>query len=113
MVERPRGKANPQYKAKEREAFFRRLDRGGTIRAVAAELGLSVDSCYRWRREAQVATPRGKNRPYSAEEKAASFLRLGLVGNEAQVNKELGFGPVTYYSWAAAAGIFTGIAARP
>src|SRR5699024_4673296 len=58
MVERPRGKANAQYKAKEREAFFRRLDRGGTIRAVAAELGLSVDSCYRWRRDAQVSTLR-------------------------------------------------------
>jgi putative transposase len=35
-VARPRGKDNVQYKAKEREEFFRRLDRGGTIRAVAA-----------------------------------------------------------------------------
>src|SRR5699024_4304239 len=108
MVERPRGKANPQYKAKEREAFFRRLDRGGTIRAVAAELGLSVDSCYRWRREAQVATPRGKNRSYSAEEKAEFFRRLELVGNVSQVAKELGFVRVTCYKWAHAAGIFTG-----
>lgn len=85
MVERPRGKANPQYKAKEREAFFRRLDRGGTIRAVAAELGLSVDSCYRWRREAQVSTPRVKNRSYSVEDKAEFFRRLELVGNVSQV----------------------------
>lgn len=47
MVDRPRGKQNLQYKAKDREEFFRRLDRGGTIRAVAAELGLSVNACYR------------------------------------------------------------------
>lgn len=70
---RPRGKDNVQYRAKEREEFFRRLDRGGTIRAVAAELGVSVDSCYRWRREAGVSTPRGKNRPYTAEDKAEFF----------------------------------------
>jgi len=69
------GIANAQYMAKEREAFFRRPDRGGTTRAVAAELGLSVDSCYRWRREAQVATPRGKNRSYAAEDKAEFFRR--------------------------------------
>lgn len=43
MVIRPRGRENVQYKAKERDEFFRRLDRGGTIRAVAAELGLSVE----------------------------------------------------------------------
>ena len=41
MAIRARGRENAQYKAKERDEFFRRLDRGGTIRAVAAELGLS------------------------------------------------------------------------
>lgn len=112
MVERPRGKANAQYKAKEREAFFRRLDRGGTIRAVAAELGLSVDSCYRWRREAQVSTLRVKNRAYSAEDKAEFFRRLELVGNVSQVAKELGFVRVTCYKWAHQAGIFTGTDTR-
>ena len=78
MVGRARGKENVQYKAKEREMFFRRLDRGGTIRAVAAELGFSVDSCYRWRREASVSTLRPKNRSYTAEDKAEFFLRLAL-----------------------------------
>lgn len=38
MAIRARGRENAQYKAKERDEFFRRLDRGGTIRAVAAEL---------------------------------------------------------------------------
>ena len=69
MVIRPRGRENVQYKAKERDEFFRRLDRGGTIRAVAAELGLSVESCYRWRNEAGVSTSRAKSRVYTAEGK--------------------------------------------
>ncbi|MDN6179097.1 MAG: helix-turn-helix domain-containing protein, partial [Micrococcaceae bacterium] len=105
---RPRGKDNVQYKAKEREEFFRRLDRGGTIRAVAAELGVSVDSCYRWRREAGVSTPRGKSRSYTAEDKAEFFRRLKLNGNVSQIAKELGFVRVTCYKWAHQAGIFTG-----
>ena len=88
--------------------FFRRLDRGGTIRAVAAELGLSVDACYRWRREAQLSTPRVKNRSYSAADKAEFFRRLKMTGNVSQVAKELGFVRVTCYKWAHQAGIFTG-----
>src|SRR5699024_5095032 len=108
MVERPRGKANAQYMAKEREAFFRRLDRGETVRAVTAELGLCVDSCYRWRREVQVSTLRGKNRSYSVEDKAEFFRRLVAVGNVPQVAKELGFSRVTCYKWAHEAGIFAG-----
>jgi IS30 family transposase len=108
MVGRPRGKQNVQYKAKEREEFFRRLDRGGTIRAVAAELGLSVDACYRWRREASVSTPRVKSRMYTVEEKAEFFRRLRLTANVSKVAKELGFVRVTCYKWAHQAGIFTG-----
>ena len=80
MVGRPRGLENVQYKAKEREEFFHRLDRGGTVRAVAAELGLSVDACYRWRREANISTPRAKSRSYTAEDKAEFFRRLAQIG---------------------------------
>ncbi len=108
MAGRPRGKDNVQYMAKEREEFFRRLDRGGTIRAVAAELGLGVDSCYRWRREAGVSTTRGKSRTYTAEDKAEFFRRLALSGNVSKVANELGFVRVTCYKWAHQAGIFTG-----
>jgi hypothetical protein len=32
-------KPNRQYMAKEQQEFFRRLDRGGTIRVVTAEFG--------------------------------------------------------------------------
>lgn len=109
---RPRGKDNIHYKAKEREEFFRLLDRGGAIRAVAAELDVSVDSCYRWRREAGVSTQRGKNRSYTAEDKAEFFKRLKASGNVAQVAKELGFVRVTCYKWAHQAGIFTGTDTR-
>ena len=91
MVIRPRGRENVQYKAKERDEFFRRLDRGGTIRAVAAELGLSVESCYRWRNEAGVSTSRAKSRVYTAEDKAEFFRLLASTGNVSKVAKELGF----------------------
>jgi IS30 family transposase len=77
VVDRPRGKQNLQYKANEREVFFRRLNRGGTIHAVAAELGLSVDACYRWRREAHLSTPRVKNRSYSALDCGRESQRVG------------------------------------
>ncbi|MHA7295195.1 IS30 family transposase [Arthrobacter sp. HLT1-21] len=98
--------------AKEREEFFHRLDRGGTIRAVAAELGLSVDSCYRWRREAQLSTVRVKNRSYTDADKAEFFRRLKISGNVSRVAKELGFVRVTCYKWAHRAGIFTGTDTR-
>ena len=39
----------------ENEEFFRKLVRGGTIRAVSAALRFSMDSCYRWRREVHVS----------------------------------------------------------
>lgn len=97
MAIRARGRENAQYKAKERDEFFRSLDRGGTIRAVAAELGLSVESCYRWRNEAGVSTPRVKSRVYTAEDKAEFFRLLALTGNVSKVAKELGFVRVTCY----------------
>jgi IS30 family transposase len=94
--------------AEERREFFRRLDRGGTIRAVAAELGVSPDSCYRWRREAGIATSRLRSRAYSAQDKAEFFRRLAVAGNVSAVARELGFVRVTCYKWAHQAGIFTG-----
>jgi len=99
-------KRSSQYKAKEREEFFRRLDRGGTVRA--AELGLSPSVCYRWRTEAGVSTPRAASRSYTDDDRAEFFRRLELVGNVSKVAKELGFVRVTCYKWAHQAGIFTG-----
>ena len=108
MGSRLRGKDNANYMAEAREVFFARLDRGGSIRAVAAELGFNVDSCYRWRKEANLSTPRAKSRTYSTEDKAEFFRRLAIVNNVSLVAKELGFVRVTCYKWAHRAGIFTG-----
>jgi IS30 family transposase len=104
----PSKKPNRQYTPEEKAAFFRRLDRGGTIRAVAAELGLNVEACYRWRHETGQSTARGKDRTYSAEDKAEFFRLLALHGNVSAVAKMLGFVRVTCYKWAHQAGIFTG-----
>ncbi len=97
-----------RYSAGQRESFFRLLDRGGTIRAAAAGVGVSPDTGYRWRREAGVASHRRTPRVYSAEEKAEFFRLLSIVGNVSAVARELGFVRVTCYKWAHQAGIFTG-----
>ncbi|MGC8513991.1 MAG: helix-turn-helix domain-containing protein, partial [Acidimicrobiales bacterium] len=98
------GVENKQYKAAEREAFFVRLDKGGTVRAVAAELGISPDSAYRWRREAGVSTKRRASREYSAEDKAEFFRLLKTRRNVSVAARELGFVRATCYKWAHAAG---------
>lgn len=105
--DKPRSRSS-QYMAAERAAFFARLDRGGTIREVAAELGFSVDSCYRWRQESGQSTRRKPERIYSAQDKAESFRLLTIHGNVSAVAKMLGFVRVTCYKWAHQAGIFTG-----
>jgi IS30 family transposase len=105
---RKAGIENKLYKAAERQAFFRRLDKGGTVRAVAQELGISPDSAYRWRPEAGVSTKRAANREYSAEEKNEFFRLLSIHQNVSAVARELGFVRVTCHKWAHAAGIFTG-----
>jgi IS30 family transposase len=105
---RKSGIENKQYKSAERKAFFRRLDKGGTVRSVAAELGISPHTAYRWRHEAGVSTKRAVNREYSAKEKSEFFRLLQIHQNVSAVARELGFVRVTCYKWAHAAGIFTG-----
>jgi transposase, IS30 family len=92
--------------------FFRLLDRGGTVRAAAAAVGVSADVGYRWCRRAGVSSPRGRPRIYTAEEKAEFFRLLQLRGNVSAVARELGFRRVTCYQWAHKAGIFTGTSAE-
>lgn len=104
MTRPPSSKRSSQYQAKERAEFFRRLDRGGMVRAVAAELGLSPSVCYRWRGQARVATPRAASRSHTDEDRAEFFRRLELVGNVSKVAKELGFVRVTCYKWAGLGG---------
>lgn len=55
-------------RAKAKDDFFHRVDRGRTIRAVALGLGHSVQTCHGWRNEAGVSTTRGKSRTYSPED---------------------------------------------
>ena len=50
----------------------------GLVPAVAAELGLSPDVCYRWRHETGTSSARGRSRVYSANDKAEFFRRLAL-----------------------------------
>ena len=87
--------------------FFRLLDRGGTVRAAAAAVGVSADIGYRWCRRAGVSSPRGRPRSYTVEEKAEFFRLLQLRGNVSAVARELGLHRVTCYQWAHKAGIFT------
>jgi transposase, IS30 family len=87
--------------------FFRLLDRGGTVRAAAAAVGVSADVGYRWCRQAGVSSPRGRARSYTAEEKGEFFRLVKLRGNVSAVARELGFRRVTCYQWAHKAGIFT------
>lgn len=101
-------KRGRQYNAAERAEFFRRLDRGGTIRAVAVKLGLSPDTCYRWRHESGTSTARGVPRTYTAQDKAELFRRLAPNPNIPAVARELGFVRVTCYKWGHQAGILSG-----
>jgi IS30 family transposase len=91
----------------KKRRFFLELDRGGTVRAAAAAVGVSADIGYRWCRQAGVSTPRGAPRQYTEQDKARFFELLSMRGNVSAVAKELGFTRVTCYQWAHKAGIFT------
>ncbi len=102
-----------KYTEEQRERFFDELDRGGTMRAAAAVAGVHSDAGYRWVRRSGMASPRGKPRAYSQEDRAAFFRMLALRGNVSAVARELGFVRVTCYKWAHQAGIFTGRSVEP
>ena len=81
----------------QKREFFRRLDRGGTVRAAALHVKVSPDVGYRWIRLAGLSTPRGRPRVYTGEEKATFFRLLEVKGNVSLVARELGFVRVTCY----------------
>jgi IS30 family transposase len=91
----------------KRRRFFLELDRGGTVKAAAAAVGVSADVGYRWCRQAGVSTPRGAPRQYSQADREKFFELLGECGNVSAVAKQLGFTRVTCYQWAHKAGIFS------
>jgi transposase-like protein len=84
----------------KRRRFFLTLDRGGTVKAAAAAVGVSAEVGYRWCRQAGVSTPRGAPRRYSEADKATFLKLLAESGNVSAVAKELGFTRVTCYQWA-------------
>jgi transposase, IS30 family len=96
-----------KYSEEQRLKFMALIDRGGSVRAAAAAVGVHPDTGYRWMKRAGLSTPRSTQRRYSAAEKAAFFRRLAQVPNVSAVARELGFNRVTCYVWAHKAGIFT------
>ncbi|MFD7003511.1 helix-turn-helix domain-containing protein [Streptomyces mirabilis] len=82
------------------------LDRGGSVSAAAAAVGVNVNTAYGWVRRAGISlrsTPR-----ICTDRNKADFLRLLTEhGNVSAAARELGFNRVTCYKWAHKAGIFT------
>ncbi len=97
----------PKYSAETKQKFFDLLDRGGTIRAAADEVGVNRNAAYSWVRASGIQTGRKAPRVYSSAEKAEFFRLLSEQGNVSAVALQLGFTRVTCYKWAHQAGIFT------
>lgn len=96
-----------KYTEGQRLAFMALIDRGGSVRAAAAAVGVHPDAGYRWMKRSGLSTPRSTQRRYTAAEKARFFTRLGEVGNVSAVARELGLNRVTCYVWAHKSGVFT------
>jgi IS30 family transposase len=96
-----------KYTEKQKLAFMALIDRGGSVRAAAATVGVHPDAGYKWMKQAGLSTPRSTQRKYTNTEKAEFLRRLTEVGNVSAVARELGLNRVTCYVWAHKAGIFT------
>lgn len=96
-----------KYTELQRLAFMALIDRGGSVRAAAAKVGVHPDAGYKWMKRAGLSTSRSTQRRYSAGEKAEFLRRLAVLGNVSAVAREFGFNRVTCYVWAHKAGIFT------
>jgi len=97
-----------KYTEAQRQAFMAIIDRGGSVRAAAAAIGVHPDAGYKWMKLAGLSTSRSTQRRYTDAQKAQFLARLHQVGNVSAVARELGFNRVTCYVWAHKAGIFTG-----
>jgi len=96
-----------KYTEQQRVAFMAVIDRGGSVRAAAAKVGVHPEAGYKWMKQAGLSTSRSAQRRFTAEEKAAFLRRLVEVGNVSRVARDLGINRVTGYAWAHKAGIFT------
>lgn len=96
-----------KYTDEQRIAFMAVIDRGGSVRAAAAKVGVHPDVGYKWMKRAGLSTPRSAQRRFTADEKEEFLRRLVEAGNVSKVARELGINRVTGYAWAHKAGIFT------
>ena len=96
-----------KYTEEQRLEFLALIDRGGSVRAASAAIGVHPDRGYAWMREAGLSTRRSAPRTYTEADKAEFLRRLREVGNVSAVARELGFMRGTCYVWAHKAGIFT------
>jgi IS30 family transposase len=69
------------YSEQQRLAFMTLIDRGGSVRAAAATVGVHPDAGYKWMKLAGLSTSRSTQRRYSAEEKVEFFRRLAVTRN--------------------------------
>ena len=56
-----------KYVEDQRLGFMAVIDRGGSVRAAAASVGVHPDTCYIRMRQAGLSTPRSTQRTYSNE----------------------------------------------
>ena len=96
-----------KYTEAQRLEFMALIDRGGSIRAAAARVGVHPDRGYQWMRQAGLSTSRSTQRRYTPEQKAEFLRRLAVVKNVSKVAREMGINRVTCFAWAHKAGIFT------
>ena len=96
-----------KYTEEQRLEFMALIDRGGSVRAAAATVGVHPDRGYAWMKRAGLSTPRSTQRRYTDAQKAEFLRRLATTKNVSAVARELGLNRVTCYVWAHKAGIFT------
>jgi IS30 family transposase len=100
-----------KYTPEQKDQFFAVLDRGGSVTAAAAELGLNRMTCYKWvHKSGAPGGTAGKRqssgrRKYTQEEKDGFFVVQGRVGSVAAAAAELGLNQNTCYQWMSKAGI--------
>lgn len=98
-----------KYSQEEKDQFFVLLDRLGSVKDAAAELGLNRMSCYSWVRklglQSDQVRQRARRRTYTQEEKDGFFAALDRCGNVTVAAAELGLNRNTCYQWTQRAGV--------
>ena len=99
-----------RYTPEEKDQFFVLLDRVGSVKLAAAELGLNRMTCYLWVREssvrpANVRSGHGPRRKYTLQDRDDFFAALDRSGNVTVAAAQLGLNRNTCYQWTQRAGL--------